>query len=111
MEKIILSRDVVIPKGTVFENCDGQITEYVDGNFVASMANGKDGIISVYVDEHVNDISILNTSAESLKTERPLSCPITHDLIDIFYELKFGRPSEDQKFLQKCINELTESGA
>ncbi len=32
--------------------------------------------------------------------------PVKHSLIDIFKELKFGRPAESQKYLQKCIEEL-----
>lgn len=34
--------------------------------------------------------------------------PIKHSLIDIFKELKFGRTSASQKYLQKCIEELEE---
>lgn len=40
------------------------------------------------------------------KKERPLQRPAAYHLIDIFKELKFGRPAEDQKFLDKCIKEL-----
>ena len=38
--------------------------------------------------------------------ERPLQRPVNYNLVDIFKELKFGRPAEDQKFLDKCISEL-----
>ena len=40
------------------------------------------------------------------KIERPLDRPVKYSLIDIFKELKFGRPAESQKYLQKCIEEL-----
>lgn len=32
--------------------------------------------------------------------------PVKHSLIDIFKELKFGRTSASQKYLEKCIKEL-----
>ena len=38
--------------------------------------------------------------------ENPLKRPSAHSLIDIFKELKFGRPAADQKYLAKCIVEL-----
>jgi hypothetical protein len=36
-----------------------------------------------------------------------LSAPQRHNLVEVFKELKFGRPAEDQKFLQKCIEKLS----
>lgn len=38
--------------------------------------------------------------------ETPLSRPSAYSLIDIFKELKFGRPSASQHYLDKCIKEL-----
>lgn len=38
--------------------------------------------------------------------ERPLQRPVCYSLTDIFKELKFGRPADDQKFLDKCIKKL-----
>lgn len=38
--------------------------------------------------------------------ENPLKRPSAHSLIDIFKELKFGRPAAEQKYLAKCITEL-----
>jgi hypothetical protein len=38
--------------------------------------------------------------------ENPLHRSAAHSLIDIFKELKFGRPAADQKYLDKCIAEL-----
>jgi len=32
--------------------------------------------------------------------------PVKHSLIDIFKELKFGRPSASQQYLQECIEYL-----
>tara|TARA_R110000744_G_scaffold53027_4_gene113437 strand:+ start:980 stop:1282 length:303 start_codon:yes stop_codon:yes gene_type:complete len=43
------------------------------------------------------------------RQERPLDRPVKYNLIDIFNELKFGRTSEDQKFLKKCVKKLTHS--
>ncbi len=38
--------------------------------------------------------------------KNPLKRPLAHSLIDIFKELKFGRPAADQIYLDKCIAEL-----
>lgn len=40
------------------------------------------------------------------KVKSVLQRPVNHDLVDIFKELKFGRPEENQKYLQKCIDGL-----
>ena len=40
------------------------------------------------------------------KKESPLDRPSAYHLIDIFKELKFGRPAASQQYLQKCIEEL-----
>lgn len=40
------------------------------------------------------------------KKESPLNRPSAYHLIDIFKELKFGRPAPSQQYLQKCIEEL-----
>ena len=47
----------------------------------------------------------VNVSTDTEK-ENPLKRPSAHSLIDIFKELKFGRPAADQKYLAKCITEL-----
>lgn len=47
------------------------------------------------------------------KKETPLDRPAVYSLIDIFKELKFGRPAASQHYLDKCIKELncdTDSG-
>jgi hypothetical protein len=41
--------------------------------------------------------------------DSPLKKPVCYSLIDIFKELKFGRPAESQIYLQKCIDELNEN--
>ena len=48
MNKIRLKRDLVIPAGTVFENCDGEKIDYAHGNFRASIATSDDGVLDVY---------------------------------------------------------------
>ena len=53
MSKIVLKKDLVIPAGTVFENCDGLNIHFNSGNFEAIRGTGKDGVISIYVDEEV----------------------------------------------------------
>jgi hypothetical protein len=41
--------------------------------------------------------------------DSPLKKPACYSLVDIFKELKFGRPAESQRYLQKCIDELSEN--
>jgi len=58
------------------------------------------------------DVPTIDTSKEIEKTTINrciLSEPVKHSLIDIFKELKFGRVVEDQRYLQKCIEELSNS--
>ena len=52
-----------------------------------------------------NTIKRLSIAIEA-QPESPLQRPAKYGLKNIFKELKFGRPSEDQKFLQKCIDKL-----
>lgn len=40
------------------------------------------------------------------KKPTPLSHPVRFHLIDIFKELKFGRPAASQNYLDRCIKEL-----
>lgn len=55
-----------------------------------------------------NNINTSNKYVDESTTEKenPLKRPSAHSLIDIFKELKFGRPAADQKYLAKCIAEL-----
>jgi hypothetical protein len=41
-----------------------------------------------------------------MKKENVLSAPANYDLATLFAELKFGRPAESQKYLDKCIEEI-----
>lgn len=43
---------------------------------------------------------------DSTQSESPLKRPANHNLIEIFKELKFGRPAASQKYLDNCIKEL-----
>lgn len=47
-----------------------------------------------------------NLSQELKPGERILDAPVKYTLIEIFKELKFGRPVASQKYLDKCIKEL-----
>lgn len=40
--KIKLLKDIVIPAGTVFENCDGHTRRFVSGNFDTVIGLSKD---------------------------------------------------------------------
>lgn len=46
------------------------------------------------------------TFSQKVPYESPLNDPANHSLVDIFKELKFGRPAASQLYLQKCIEEL-----
>jgi hypothetical protein len=53
MDKIILKKDLVIPAGTVFDNCD-ELTEYWAGNiFLAVQGTEKDSLIEIYIDKGI----------------------------------------------------------
>ena len=39
--------------------------------------------------------------------ENPLSAPANYDLVTLFAELKFGRPAEDQKYLDSLIQGMS----
>jgi hypothetical protein len=54
MSKIILKKDLIIPAGTVFENCDGLTTRFGSDNFEAFQGTGKDGVITIYIDKETN---------------------------------------------------------
>ena len=52
-KKIILKRDIVIPKGTIFKCIDGRTTHYANGNYETLIEVTKDntGFFSVEFDE------------------------------------------------------------
>ena len=50
---IVLIDDLVIPKGTVFDNCDNLKVEFASGNYTAIVGTGKNGIIDIYLNEDV----------------------------------------------------------
>ncbi len=41
-KRVVLKKDIVIPAGTVFECIDGRKSEYVSGNYEASIGLSKD---------------------------------------------------------------------
>ena len=64
-----------------------------------------------------DNILLWESSASSEKVEKPvqinkrqeiLLAPAKYHLIEIFEELKRGRPAASQKYLQKCIDEMRE---
>lgn len=78
MSKIILKKDLIIKAGTVFENCDGETVEHASGNFQATLGTGKDGVITIYIDEYavtddnqqfelINDEKIIVERAKKFK--------------------------------------------
>lgn len=60
----------------------------------------------------INENKKINMKTENVnreqnnKKENPLDRPSAYSLIDLFKELKFGRPVTSQKYLDKCIEEL-----
>ena len=52
-----------------------------------------------------------NEMKKEMEHKNPLSNPAEHTLQELFAELKFGRPSASQDYLDKCIAELNEQEA
>ncbi len=52
-----------------------------------------------------------NEMKKEMEHKNPLSNPAEHTLQELFAELKFGRPSASQEYLDKCIAELNEQEA
>ena len=50
--------------------------------------------------------TLLGADSFKLANQPPLAVIVCYSLTDIFKELKFGRPADDQKFLDKCIKKL-----
>ena len=46
--------------------------------------------------------------AKETEYNNPLTRPAAHTLQELFEELKFGRPTAGQEYLDKCIAELNE---
>ena len=51
--KILLKQDLIIPKGTIFEDCTGLNVEYSSGNFESIIGTGRDGVINIFLNEDV----------------------------------------------------------
>lgn len=66
-------------------------------------------ICILYAENILEKLETLKTN-NKMKTEmehkNPLTNPSEHTLQELFAELKFGRPSASQKYLDKCIAEL-----
>ena len=91
-----------------------------DGSYSIVRSVHRDSVTSFNVSGENGDRHFLYTllGADSFKLyndlfgwrdsqpERPLQRPVCYSLTDIFKELKFGRPADDQKFLDKCIKKL-----
>ncbi len=52
-----------------------------------------------------------NEMKKEMEHKNPLTNPSEHTLQELFAELKFGRPSASQDYLDKCIAELNEQEA
>ena len=55
-------------------------------------------------------VAEINTT-KGIEHSNPLTNPSEHTLQELFAELKFGRPSANQEYLDKCIAELNEQEA
>jgi hypothetical protein len=49
--KIRLKEDFIIPKGTEFECIDGNKTEWIEGNYEATLALNNDNTMRIVVNE------------------------------------------------------------
>ena len=78
---------------------------YNQGIIASQLLERPDGtsrrVIKILTPEESQELNELTTQKEN-----PLKRPSAHSLIDIFTELKFGRPAAEQKYLDKCIDEL-----
>jgi len=52
-----------------------------------------------------------NEMKKGMEHKNPLTNPAEHTLQELFAELKFGRPSASQDYLDKCIAEINEQEA
>lgn len=48
-DKLVLKEDIIIPKGTVFNSCDGEVAEFVSDNYSSIIGHGKDGAMIAYI--------------------------------------------------------------
>lgn len=71
-------------------------------------AKVKDVIENLFLTSHTNLNQQINknVSCENKTKERILDKPANYSLSEIFKELKFGRPAENQRFLDSCIEML-----
>lgn len=57
-QRIVLTRDLVIPAGTVFECCDGVVRRYASGNYEATIGLSKDTSGSIVYGFEPSDIQL-----------------------------------------------------
>ena len=55
MMKLKLRKDIVIPKGTIFENIDGAVTQFVYDNYDTVLALNNDTCARVIVSSENKD--------------------------------------------------------
>ena len=73
----------------------GNETHYENSKGFIENRGPKDGVAEI------------NTT-KGMEHKNPLTNPSEHTLQELFAELKFGRPSASQEYLDKCITELNE---
>lgn len=49
-KKLVALKDIVIPKGTVFEHTEGKV-EYISGNYTCYVGTGKDTVMHIGISE------------------------------------------------------------
>lgn len=59
-KKIISKKDIIIPKGTVFENIDGTDTHYAFDNYETIIALDKDACVTIVVSSENKEYFELN---------------------------------------------------
>jgi hypothetical protein len=77
---------------------NGNETRYENSNGFIEDRGPKDGVVEI-------------DTPEEMEHKNPLTNPAEHTLQELFAELKFGRPSASQEYLDKCIAELNEQEA
>ena len=94
-----LKSEIEIPQTEIISNIIEQaMKSYKDGRTPDNMMKSR------LTSELYNELF----SYRDNKEERPLDRAVEYSLQEIFAELKFGRPVNSQKYLEKCIQELNE---
>ena len=74
--KLVSKKDIVIRKGTVFENIDGTNTHYASGNYEAIIGLDKDACVTIVVDNESKKYfeEVIETEVSNCEYAEPEGC-------------------------------------